>query len=89
MPYYHTVFFIPILYLLFAAVSPFSEQAATPIFVLFLIVGICSPLLAIIGLVVCLIAGSRGKLSDAVDRKMWRLFLVTLGTLVVMYSIGR
>ena len=83
------VFFIPILYLLFAAVQPFSEQASGLLFVLFMFVAICSPLLAVVGLVVCLIAGSRGRLSDAVDRKMWRLFLITLGMLVVMYAVGR
>ena len=83
------VFFIPIFYLLFAAFYPFSERVGGLFFVLFLVVGICSPLLALAGLVVCLIAGSRGKLSDAVDRKMWRLFLLTLGTLIVLYLVGR
>jgi hypothetical protein len=83
------LFFVPILYVLFTAVARFSEQAAGPLFVLFMIVGICSPVLAVVGLIVGVIAGSRGRLSDAVNRKMWRLCLATLGLLVVLYAMGR
>ena len=80
-------FAFPFLYLLLWVAHRLPSKARDGIGLLFFLSNALAPTLAAAGLVVCLVAGSRGKISPSIDRRMWRLFLATAGLLVVLYSL--